>query len=528
MSANGCQSAVTRAAGSPLQLAAELAESSPATSTRRWPPRRGGRSKRKRGAETLSAAITRPVGVADRHGGGDDARLELLAHDREPVARAPARSHRARPARPSCASSSSARSLTSTRPGRGRRDRREPADAPGRVQRRARATRRAASAPASPCRTERCALSPSSATSRRSTAGASASSRSSATLVGHARRRASRAGRRASRGRARRSPARRASPARARAGSCRRRPSRSAAITPSPSRAASGAESATSTARPRASPTVPGFTRAPPVRGSPSSSARRSTNSTSSSSIASSSGGLLVRLEQLGDPALGARGVVERAAARPAVDVLGRRDGRPPEALAEALERVLGAEEVPAVAHLDVRVEREARLVDLERRELRLQEVDQLDVGDELRERRDEAALEPARRLPDDVRAGQEGRPAACSSTRSRPGSRSPGSRSACRRRRARAARCGARSGPRRAARSPTRGRRTSASPSSCRSSRGTSPSPTASPAGSSWISATPASASTVCCTSAAGTETGAIAPISRNGVMITAWPAAA
>ena len=36
----------------------------------------------------------------------------------------------------------------------------------------------------------------------------------------------------------------------------------------------------------------------------------------------------------------------------------------PPEALTEALERVLCAEEVAAMADLDVRVEREARLVE--------------------------------------------------------------------------------------------------------------------------------------------------------------------
>ena len=47
-------------------------------------------------------------------------------------------------------------------------------------------------------------------------------------------------------------------------------------------------------------------------------------------------------------------------------------------------------------------------------------------------------------------------------------------------------------------------------------------------PGRTSWTSATPASASTVCWTSAAATETGAIAPMSRKGVTITAWPAAA
>src|SRR5262252_7374794 len=38
------------------------------------------------------------------------------------------------------------------------------------------------------------------------------------------------------------------------------------------------------------------------------------------------------------------------------------------------------------------------------------------------------------------------------------------------------------------------------------------------------WASAIPAKASAICWTSVAGIETGDIAPISRNGVMITAW----
>ena len=36
--------------------------------------------------------------------------------------------------------------------------------------------------------------------------------------------------------------------------------------------------------------------------------------------------------------------------------------------------------------------------------------------------------------------------------------------------------------------------------------------------------SAIPASASAICCTSVAGSDTGDIAPISRNGVITTAW----
>ena len=44
-------------------------------------------------------------------------------------------------------------------------------------------------------------------------------------------------------------------------------------------------------------------------------------------------------------------------------------------------------------------------------------------------------------------------------------------------------------------------------------------------PGRTSWHSATMASASAVCCTSAPASVTGAIAPISVNGVMTTHWP---
>ena len=50
----------------------------------------------------------------------------------------------------------------------------------------------------------------------------------------------------------------------------------------------------------------------------------------------------------------------------------------------------------------------------------------------------------------------------------------------------------------------------------------------TGAPGRTSWTSATPASTSASCCTSAEGMETGDIAPISRNGVMITTWRALA
>ncbi len=42
------------------------------------------------------------------------------------------------------------------------------------------------------------------------------------------------------------------------------------------------------------------------------------------------------------------------------------------------------------------------------------------------------------------------------------------------------------------------------------------------------WASTTPKSASAFCCASAAASETGAMAPISVNGVMTTAWPCSA
>ena len=66
-----------------------------------------------------------------------------------------------------------------------------------------------------------------------------------------------------------------------------------------------------------------------------------------------------------------ARAAASRAAVLlPALEVLRRGEQRAVEALAEALERVRGAEEVAAVPDLLVRAEGEARLVDLERREL--------------------------------------------------------------------------------------------------------------------------------------------------------------
>src|SRR3954451_25384398 len=80
--------------------------------------------------------------------------------------------------------------------------------------------------------------------------------------------------------------------------------------------------------------------------------------------------GLLVLLDRLALDLARALGRVAPAVARPAVEVLRRAQQRPVEALAEALERVHRAEEVPSRADLLVRAERDRLLVDLERYEL--------------------------------------------------------------------------------------------------------------------------------------------------------------
>src|SRR6478609_8043958 len=49
-------------------------------------------------------------------------------------------------------------------------------------------------------------------------------------------------------------------------------------------------------------------------------------------------------------------------------------------------------------------------------------------------------------------------------------------------------------------------------------------PNTTGQPGLTSWVSAIPDSASAICCTSVAGIDTGDIAPMSRNGVVMTAW----
>src|SRR5262249_24334514 len=75
----------------------------------------------------------------------------------------------------------------------------------------------------------------------------------------------------------------------------------------------------------------------------------------------------LVLVERLVPDLVRACGGVVRAVLLPALEVLGRRDERPVEAFAEALERVCGAEEVPALADLLVRRVRERFFVDPQR-----------------------------------------------------------------------------------------------------------------------------------------------------------------
>src|SRR3954449_7077292 len=119
---------------------------------------------------------------------------------------------------------------------------------------------------------------------------------------------------------------------------------------------------------------------------------------------------LLVLLERALPDDLRARGGGEAAVALPALEVLRRGEQRTVEALAEALERVRGAEEVPAGPDLLVGPEGEARLVDLQRRELVLELAQDLDVDDELLIAGDQARLEPAGGVHHVVRPRQEGR----------------------------------------------------------------------------------------------------------------------
>src|SRR2546421_7165172 len=93
----------------------------------------------------------------------------------------------------------------------------------------------------------------------------------------------------------------------------------------------------------------------------------------------------------------GSCGGVVAAVAVPALVVLGGGDERPVEALAEALERVRGAEEVPALPDLLVGRVGQRLLVDLQRLEGRMEHSQLLDVDDELLVAGDERRLEPTR-----------------------------------------------------------------------------------------------------------------------------------
>ena len=89
-------------------------------------------------------------------------------------------------------------------------------------------------------------------------------------------------------------------------------------------------------------------------------------------------GRLFVALEGGAPQLTGPLGGVAAAVARPAIEVLGRGEQRPVEALAEALEGMRRAEEVAARPDLDVGVEGQTGLIDLQRGELVAQLAQQL------------------------------------------------------------------------------------------------------------------------------------------------------
>src|SRR5690242_17702618 len=121
--------------------------------------------------------------------------------------------------------------------------------------------------------------------------------------------------------------------------------------------------------------------------------------------------GRRLELGQLLAPDLaGPGGGVLGAQLEPALEVRGGGEPRTLEAVAEPFHGVLRAEEVPAVADLLVRAEREGLLGDLQRSELDPQLTQQFDVDDELLVAADQAALQPAGRVHDEVGAGQERR----------------------------------------------------------------------------------------------------------------------
>ncbi len=208
---------------------------------------------------------------------------------------------------------------------------------------------------------------------------------------------------------------------------------------------------------------------------SPSSVRRRSTYACSSSRTALSRGGCSYS-SRVRWQIWPARAAVSRATvALPALEVLRRRDEGPVEAGTEPLHRVRRPEEVAAVSDLLMGPEGE-RLPRRSRGALNstLHHLQQLDVDDELLVAADEAAFEPAGRVHDEVRPGEEGRHQRHERFVARLGvgylarGRAP-------RRSGTAGRSGGRSAPCRAARWPTPGCRSRGSPTACRCWTGTS-----------------------------------------------------
>jgi hypothetical protein len=103
-------------------------------------------------------------------------------------------------------------------------------------------------------------------------------------------------------------------------------------------------------------------------------------------------------------------GRVDAAAAHPPLVVLRRGEQRAIEAGPKALHGVLGTEEVTAVADLLVGTEGHRVLGDLQRRELGLHHLQDLDVDDELLVSGHQAALQPPGRVHHPVGTGEERR----------------------------------------------------------------------------------------------------------------------
>src|SRR5690348_4974520 len=101
-----------------------------------------------------------------------------------------------------------------------------------------------------------------------------------------------------------------------------------------------------------------------------------------------------------------------RSESLPAVEVLGRRDPRTIETGAVVPHRVLGPQEVTARADLAQRVHRQPLVVDRHAvPEDPLEHAQLLDVDDEFLVGREQGALEPTRRVEDEVDAAEDRRP---------------------------------------------------------------------------------------------------------------------